>query len=158
MSGDSAARAIDLVKRAAKLEAFAHRILARSRDLNVEADELRRTVRPILPTVDQLEGIPIAVERIHSGAKSESHHGDECAPGPLPRSVTWSSGHGGPRRVMVDHLSPMDHRGGRLWAFTDAEVESILATVRGAGGVILHHWTHDHGISVEIALEPGIGA
>lgn len=155
MSGDSAARATDLVKRAAKLEAFGHRVLARSRELLVEADELRRTVRPILPTLDQLAGIEEAVEHIHAGDKSESHLGDPCAPGPNRYAVGWANGHG-MRRIQVAHLAPMDHRGGRLWAFTDPEVESILATVRGAGGVIVHHWPHDEGLSVVIAAEPGL--
>lgn len=159
VSGDSAARAVDLVKRAAKLEAFGHRILARSRELLVEADDLRRVVRPILPTVDQLEGIEVAVERIHSGAKSESHLGDACAPGPNAYAVKWSDSHsrgGSGCRISVAHLSPMDHRGGRLWRFTDPELESILATIRGAGGVILDHWTHDEGVSVIVGREPGL--
>lgn len=157
VSGDSAARATDLVRRAAKLEAYAQRVRIRAHELLVEADDLRRLVRPILPTLDQLEGIPIAVEHIHAGRESESHLGDPCAPGPNPYAVTWADTSDA-GRIGVRHLSPLGSatNGGRLWRFTDAEVESILATVRGSGGVILDHWTHDEGLSVRISREPGI--
>lgn len=143
----------ELLEQATDAEERGDRLKARAIELRRQADELVRQERPILPTLDQLEGIVAAVERITSGETPASHLGDPCAPGEIPYAVAWARDF-----LIVRDLAPWSSvRGsGKLWRFTDPEVDSILGAVRQAGGAVVEWWLHESGISVRIAPEPAL--
>lgn len=142
-----------LLEEAQQTEERGYKALARAAELRRQADDLIRQERPIMPTLDMLEGIVHAVELATSGQDSKSHHGDPCAPGEIPYVVVWSRGW-----LSVRDLAPYEstRAGNKLWRFEDAEVEAILAAVQAAGGAVQTWWRHHDGISVRIAELPAL--
>lgn len=146
-----------LLSRADALEQQAYALQRQARDLRREADQVRlEHERPSsFPTSSQRIGIDAAIDRWRDGYKPESRHGDPMGPPSHPYAVTLGEVRGA-GWLSIRHGSPIAAAGGggRLWRFTDADVQEILDVIAAHGVAILDHWTHDQGVSVRIKELP----
>ncbi len=121
------------------------------RDFGHRIDAMRVEARPVFPTADQLKGIDVALDRIERGVKPKSHHGEHTS---YPVTVDGARGW-----LSVNDLAPYSmNRGGKLWGFTDDEVEVFLTIFRDLGWVVEKSWRHVSGLSIVIrpAGTPGV--
>ncbi len=118
--------------------------------LREEIDALRRAERPeVFPTPEMVEGLLDACEKVKSGYREKSHHGDHVG-GNV--SVNASEGrimaHAGAKHALCGEY------GYYLWSFTDEEVESILQVLKGRGNMVIKTWWrhNTNGISVLVRM------
>lgn len=119
----------------------------RQREISSEIDRINLANRPTYPTEAQRDGIVEAVRKISEGQKSSSHHGDPAVKD--DRSVLVD---GARCWLSVNHGAPYRHRGpGKLWAYTDEEVSTIIHLVADCGWKPLDWWRHENGVSLVVA-------
>lgn len=130
--------------RHAREEAERARASLRAAQLNRDEFELRQ--RPTYPTTEIRLALEAALEDVRNGHDPGTSQGRRFGSG-----VT---AHGSWRYIWVDARAPHgEASNGRLWNFTEGEVDEMIAHIQQFGGRVLKHWKTEmgHAFQVEVA-------
>lgn len=125
-----------------------HQLHQTQREIADEINRRRAARKPTFPTQGQREGLVEAARQIRERQQGKCIHGDPVGPPDDPNAVKVD---GARPWLAVAHGAPMTFRGGggRLWGFTDEDVEALLAIIRDLiDDEIADWWRHDYGVSV----------
>lgn len=129
----------------AQIEQKIRALHEQQRGLVADIQAEQRTAKPAFPTDEQRAGVREAARRIRLAEAPASHHGDPC----LTYAVKVDGARGW---LSIGHGAGLifGGDGGRVWWFTEQDVDALLDLVRAAGLEPVYHWTHDTGVSIEV--------
>ena len=107
--------------------------------------------KPNFPTPGHIDGIKNAIHLIREGARQKDRHGDSCD----PEKEGWVKVETSRRWMSVEHKAPLGFQtgGGRLWGFTDEDLDAFREIIEGSGADIFDWWKHDLGVSYILHVE-----
>lgn len=108
-------------------------------------DDFELRNRPKFPTTAQRIALEAAVEDVKDGFAPPSHLGRHVDAGVVA--------HGEKGFISIDADAPYGRfANGRLWDFTDEEVNEIISHVVRLGVNVKEFWMHERGLSMTVAV------
>ena len=115
------------------------------RELQVALDNFERRHRPAFPTTEQRLSLEQAVEYVKAKHKPKSHLG-ESIKGILDV-------HGEQGFISLNSAAPHARASnGRLWNFTEAEIQRVRDHLKAFGATIVTDWSHEKGHAFQLEV------